>query len=210
MIPMLTLKDISAEKIRDGGLREELPELYKLQEVVQQNHWHKGTTVFAHSLAVMKRVQEITEQLPQHFIGQMGESLGNYSWDDILKLAALLHDIGKPESFAPFGDETKFPGHEAIGAEKAGSIISRFGLNGQEEEIVVELIRRHGDIHLIMSPENLSREQQLAALREQSPHMGLCLLLIGLADTLGSDLETLHPEEFRSRIAFYRQELGLP
>ena len=207
---MLTPHDISIEKIDDDGLKEELPELYRLRDVIQQNHWHNGTTVFAHSLAVMKRLQEITEKLPQKFTAQMSERLGDYSWNDLLKLVALLHDIGKPETFAQFGGETKFPGHEMMGAEKAGSIIGRFGLNEQEKEIVVELIRRHGDIHSIMSPENPSREEQLAAFREQSPHMGLCLLLIGMADTLGSDLGTLHPEEFKSRIVFYRQELGLP
>ena len=147
--------------------------------------------------------------LPQPILGQISEKVKKYSWDDLLTLAALFHDIGKPETFAPFGEETKFPGHEAKGSEKARKILEQFDLDEPEKEIVVELIGRHGDIHLITSPENLSRDEQLAALREESPHIGVCLLLIGMADTLGSDLGTLHQEEFQDRIACYRRELGL-
>jgi tRNA nucleotidyltransferase (CCA-adding enzyme) len=57
----------------------------------------------------------------------------------IVRLTALLHDIGKPATFA----DGHFLGHEAVGADRAGALLGRLRSPRAVRERVVELIRNH-------------------------------------------------------------------
>ena len=56
-----------------------------------------------------------------------------------LRLAALLHDIGKPPTFA----DGHFIGHDAVGAELADALLSRLAFPRREVEAIVALIANH-------------------------------------------------------------------
>jgi len=63
----------------------------------------------------------------------------------ILRIAAMLHDVGKPRSRA-FSDKTKdwtFYDHERIGAEIADPICLRLRFSNDEREHIVHLVRNH-------------------------------------------------------------------
>ncbi|HEU5034652.1 MAG TPA: CCA tRNA nucleotidyltransferase [Mycobacteriales bacterium] len=118
MAPRLGI--VSAERIRDElsklvlgahprlglellvvtGLAEQcLPELARLKETVDEHHRHKD--VYAHTLTVLDQAIALEDDGP----------------DLILRLAALLHDIGKPKtkSIGPRG-KVSFHHHEVVGA----------------------------------------------------------------------------------------------
>ena len=57
----------------------------------------------------------------------------------IVRLAALLHDIGKPATFA----DGHFVGHDAVGADLAGVFLDRLRSPRAVRERVVELVRHH-------------------------------------------------------------------
>jgi tRNA nucleotidyltransferase (CCA-adding enzyme) len=57
----------------------------------------------------------------------------------IVRLAALLHDIGKSATFA----DGHFLGHETVGAELAGALLDRLRSPRSVRERVVELVRHH-------------------------------------------------------------------
>ena len=57
----------------------------------------------------------------------------------IVRLAALLHDIGKPATFA----DGHFLGHESVGADLAGAFLDRLRSPRAVRERVVELVRNH-------------------------------------------------------------------
>ena len=57
----------------------------------------------------------------------------------IVRLAALLHDIGKPSTFA----DGRFVGHETIGAGLAGRFLDRLHSPRAVRERVVALVRQH-------------------------------------------------------------------
>ncbi len=57
----------------------------------------------------------------------------------IVRLAALLHDIGKPATFA----DGHFLGHEAVGADLAGAFLDRLRSPRVVRDRVVELVRNH-------------------------------------------------------------------
>ena len=57
----------------------------------------------------------------------------------VVRLAALLHDIGKPATFA----EGRFLGHETAGAELAAELLARLRFPRSTTDRVVHLIRNH-------------------------------------------------------------------
>jgi putative nucleotidyltransferase with HDIG domain len=57
----------------------------------------------------------------------------------VVRLAALVHDIGKPSTFA----EDRFVGHDAVGAELAGELLGRLRFPRSTVERVVHLVRQH-------------------------------------------------------------------
>ncbi len=65
--------------------------------------------------------------------------------DPVLRIAALLHDVGKPKARA-FSDKTQdwtFYNHERIGAEMAEPILSRLRFSNEERHRIVALVRHH-------------------------------------------------------------------
>ncbi len=65
--------------------------------------------------------------------------------DPVLRIAALLHDVGKPRSRA-FSDKTNdwtFYDHDKIGAEIAEPICTRLRFSNEERERIVALVRHH-------------------------------------------------------------------
>ena len=57
-----------------------------------------------------------------------------------LRLAALLHDVGKPAAYAQGGN---MHGHERIGAQMAQQILQRLGFDRKTTQAVCMLIARH-------------------------------------------------------------------
>ena len=57
----------------------------------------------------------------------------------IVRLAALLHDVGKPATMA----DGHFHGHDAVGAELAAAILDRLRAPRAESDRVVDLVRHH-------------------------------------------------------------------
>jgi poly(A) polymerase/tRNA nucleotidyltransferase (CCA-adding enzyme) len=57
----------------------------------------------------------------------------------VLRLATLLHDIGKPATFA----DGHFLGHDVVGAELAGELLDRLRMPRAVRERVVHLVRQH-------------------------------------------------------------------
>ncbi|HXT98907.1 MAG TPA: CCA tRNA nucleotidyltransferase [Polyangia bacterium] len=136
-------RKVSAERIRDelfkmlaarrpsrglalmhttGLLGEVIPEL--LEGVgCTQNRFHKHD-VFEHTLSVVDET----------------------SGDPVLRLGALLHDVGKPRARQPregAPGEYSFFKHEYVGAEMADAICRRLKLANADRERVVALVKNH-------------------------------------------------------------------
>lgn len=65
----------------------------------------------------------------------------NYSQD--VRLAALLHDIGKPDTKHGDGLNSTFYNHEVVGANISENILSRLKFSNKQIEKVVTLVRYH-------------------------------------------------------------------
>ncbi|HVJ94067.1 MAG TPA: HD domain-containing protein [Labilithrix sp.] len=137
-----TFRKVSAERVREewlktmkakkpsrafevmrtsGILGVSCPEL--LEGVgMEQNKWH-AFDVWRHGMACMDAC-----------VG-----------DPVLRVAALLHDVGKPRSRA-FSEKTNdwtFYDHDRIGAEIADPICARLRFSTEERQRIVALVRHH-------------------------------------------------------------------
>jgi poly(A) polymerase len=123
---------LGLELVVDTGLAEHiLPELPALRLEIDEHHRHKD--VYQHSLTVLE--QAIA----------MEERIGEPAPDLVLRLAALLHDIGKPRTrrFEP-GGGVSFHHHEVVGARLARRRLSAL----RYPKDVVEDVARLTELHL--------------------------------------------------------------
>lgn len=107
-----------------------------------------------------------------------------------LRLAALLHDVGKPRCFTR--DENgvgHFHGHARVGAEMAGEILDRLRCPTKRKERVVTLIAYHG------SCRNTSEKTVRRLLRKLGEDMTRQLLELDRADCHGKPTDD-HQEVF--------------
>ena len=64
--------------------------------------------------------------------------------EPVIRMAALFHDIGKPDCFTLGDDgEGHFYGHAEIGEEKAGEILARLKSDGETRRRVKLLVKNH-------------------------------------------------------------------
>jgi poly(A) polymerase len=109
-----------------------LPELPKLRLEIDEHHRHKD--VYEHSLIVLEQAM------------MMEERLGGP--DLIMRLAALLHDIGKPKTreLLP-GGGVSFHHHEVVGAKLAKARMKALRFDNETIEAVSHLIFHHLRFH---------------------------------------------------------------
>ncbi|MGH8940140.1 MAG: CCA tRNA nucleotidyltransferase, partial [Actinomycetes bacterium] len=116
----------------ETGLAEQvLPELPRLALEIDEHHRHKD--VYEHTLTVLE--QAIALESP-------GEP------DLVLRLAALLHDIGKPKTRRfEEGGRVSFHHHEVVGAKLARSRLTALRFPKDVVEDVAQLVELHLRFH---------------------------------------------------------------
>jgi putative nucleotidyltransferase with HDIG domain len=106
-----------------GMLEHVFPELVAAKGCQQPANYHPEGDVFVHSLLTLEKLSP----------GSGFE----------LALAALLHDIGKPQAARRAEDAMLFPDHWDIGAGIAEAVCRRLRLSNQQTERICWLVRRH-------------------------------------------------------------------
>ena len=117
----------------DTGLCENfLPEIPKLRLEIDEHHHHKD--VYEHTLTVVEQSMALEERLG-------GPNL-------VIRLAALLHDIGKPKTRALIpGGGVSFHHHEVVGARMAKERLKKLRFEHEIVEDVAQLVFLHLRFH---------------------------------------------------------------
>ncbi|GAB3597340.1 CCA tRNA nucleotidyltransferase [Microbacterium tumbae] len=116
----------------DTGLGEEfLPEVSALRLEVDEHHHHKD--VYEHSLTVLQQAIEL-----EH-VRHPGAAP-----DVPLRIAALLHDIGKPRTRKlESGGVVTFHHHDVVGSRMARRRLQALRFDGETTDAVAKLIELH-------------------------------------------------------------------
>ncbi len=125
----------------DTGLAERvLPELPALRLEIDEHHRHKD--VYQHSLTVLAQAIELETGTHEHPTGPVPGP------DLVLRLAALLHDIGKPATrrFEP-GGGVSFHHHEVVGAKLVAKRLRALRFDKDTVQAVARLTELHLRFH---------------------------------------------------------------
>ena len=105
-----------------GMLKEILPELAEGVGVEQNKH--HIYTVYEHSVKSL-------------------QFAAKYNYELNIRLAALLHDIGKPKTKRPKGNDFTFYAHEMVSARMTEKVMERLRFSNDLVEKVAHLVRHH-------------------------------------------------------------------
>jgi putative nucleotidyltransferase with HDIG domain len=169
-------------KMRESGLLFGLfPEIEKASGC-SQNAYHRFD-VLDHTLSACRHIESILNDMwieDSAFRTAIPECMKS-----ILKLAVLLHDIGKPQTRSVDANgSVHFIGHEKIGAEISADIASRLKLSNSDADYLSVLIRNHlRPLLLYRAHQNqsLTRKGIIRLFRSLKLHTP-DLLLMALAD----------------------------
>lgn len=172
--------DYPADGVRlmlNAGLLEYiLPELVKGVGVTQQGTHHEDD-VFDHSLKALTFCP-------------------NSNW--VVRLAALLHDVGKPITFALKNGKATFYNHETVGATIVRNIANRLHFSKEDREKLFMLVRWH----MFSVSEFLTDAAIRRFIRRVGPENTTDMLDLRTADRLGSGVKSTswRHEDFKTRI----------
>jgi poly(A) polymerase len=193
-----------------GLLTALIPELAATKGVEQpQEH---AWDVFDHSIQTVAAMEFVLRESPWEYAG--AEVLAAVPWSDklkehfdreissgstarsMLKLAALLHDIAKPQTKTVEGDRTRFLGHADIGAEKAAAIMEKLRFSNREIQLVSLLIKYHLR-PTQMSNAGMPTDRAIYRYFRATGEVGIDLLYLCLADHLAARAAGLVIPEWR-------------
>ncbi|MBC8429413.1 MAG: CCA tRNA nucleotidyltransferase [Dehalococcoidia bacterium] len=142
---------------------------------------HQGTWKYANEEVLA--IAPWSEVLAEHFAQEVSSGSTGRS---LLKLAALLHDVAKPQTKAVGEDgRTHFLGHAKLGAAIAVDILERLRFSSKEVKLVEVMVREHlrpGQ----MSQGGLPTHRAIYRYFRDTGEAGIDILFLSLADHLAT------------------------
>lgn len=188
------LKDVSAERVRD-----------ELMKIVACPRAHKGIELMRETGLLQIVLPELLEgykvgQNKHHKFDVYEHSLKSLEYADkkdfptLVKLASLLHDIGKPKTKRGQGINSTFYGHEVVGGRMAARIMERLKFSKKEAEKVVSLVRYH---LFYYNAGEVTESSVRRLIRNVGTQNVEDLLLVRQADRIGSGCPKAEPYKLR-------------
>ncbi|MDO4538422.1 MAG: HD domain-containing protein [Coriobacteriales bacterium] len=179
-----------------GQLSPWFCEIESLRGVPQNPVYHPEGDVWAHTMLVLDAAAELREQASDPF--------------DFM-LAALVHDVGKPQTTRTLEDGRLVAyGHEAAGVPVAKAFLRRLGVRNKTESYVLNMVELH------MAPLSLARQGARQKSYNKLFDQSVCprdLLLLAFADArgrVGATLDEATRSELEDRLAAFEELMALP
>jgi tRNA nucleotidyltransferase (CCA-adding enzyme) len=203
------LKDISRERIRDEFIR-----------IINSNQ-PMMALIMAQQLGILEYISpELTkgigiEQNQAHSYDVFGHILralqhaADKNWGFDVRLAALFHDVSKPETrrWSPEKNDWTFHGHEVVGSRATKRALEDLKFPRETIEKVTKLVRWH---MFFSDPEQIS----LSAVRRMIRNVGeeniWELLELRICDRIGTGRPKEQPFRFRKYKAMVEEALRDP
>lgn len=197
-----------------GATAAVLPELERQRGVEQSQYHHLD--VHAHTRAVLAETIALERDLAPAF-GEHAEALIDFLntplADDLtrgqaLRFGALLHDIAKPDTrdMTPAGRVT-FIGHDELGAQLAGEIMTRLRTSERLRQHVGALARHHLRLGFLVHSAPLQRRDIYRYLLETEP-VPVDVTVLSVADRMATKGVAVHEAAIESHLGLARELVG--
>ena len=176
---------------RLGVLEVVLPEMAPLRGCTQSGYHQLD--VWEHTLHVVEGVAEIADH-PAHYLpghaAMVAEELGRTVGDEltagqVLRLAALFHDIRKPQTRTERDGRISFVGHDRQGAETAAAVLARWKASNAVIGFCKAMVLEHLVLGFAIPHRPLDRRRAYRYLRATRP-WPVSSVVLSLADRLAT------------------------
>lgn len=175
------IKNISQERIRD--------ELIKIMESDYPIYgiWLlRESGLLQHIMPELEEGVDMSQNL-HHIYSVFFHNLLSLQYcpsDDYrVRLAALLHDIGKSRTKQGEGRNATFHGHEIVGAKMAQSLLKRLKFSKEDQEKITHLVRQHMFYYAI---DEITDAGVRRIIKRIGPGSIKDILAVRVADRMGS------------------------
>jgi putative nucleotidyltransferase with HDIG domain len=129
------------------------------------------------------------------------------NYDLSIRLAALLHDVGKPQTKRGEGEDSTFYGHDVVGAKMTLKIMDRLKFPKKITEKVALMVRHH----LFQSdPDKISDSAVRRVVRNVGEENVWDLINVRLCDRIGSGVPKAEPFRLRKYLTMLERALREP
>lgn len=189
---------------KHGVLAEVMPQLRVMDDCPQGGYHHLA--VWQHSLETVRQLEKIfSEKMDSQCADYLDETIGgSHSRRALMKLAALLHDIGKPDTRKKEGDRYSFHGHEHVGAGITRIIARQLKLSVKESHAVEDMVRWHLRPGYLSNFKRPSEKAWFRYLRDTKTE-GASIGLLALADQRSTRGPLTLPEDQRHHESICRE-----
>lgn len=201
---MLKISSISVEKLRNNEFKKNLPEIYELKEVIENNNWHNNDSVFNHTLTTLEKLEELLTNAKNKISSYFNQKVDNYTRKQLLFLSAVFHDIAKKETLVENNNLTSCSNHEEMSSQKVKTILDRFDLSEKEKKLIIKTIKYHDKINIILESDNKELKEKYKEFKIKYPDIFLEITLLAIADTLGGQLKDNCLDNYKLRMNFYQ------
>ncbi len=159
-----------------------MPEIEVMRGVKQGPYHHLN--VWQHTLETVRQLENALKELKnsrqlQDYLDEVISS--GRCRRALIKLGALLHDIGKPAALRRENGKTIFHGHERIGANISKDICERLKLSNDETETLGRIVLWHLRPGYLADNEEVTPRAIFRYFRD-TQREGASVLLLSLAD----------------------------
>ncbi|MCP6718561.1 MAG: HD domain-containing protein [Patescibacteria group bacterium] len=129
----------------------------------------------------------------EHYIRSL-DYAAKQNFNRHVRLASLLHDIGKPRVKEGKGKDATFYNHEIVGAKMTLQILNRLKFSKKDIEKIAKLVRYH---LFYYTPEEVGESSVRRLVRQVGPENMEELLQVRMADRIGSGVPKAEPYKLR-------------
>ncbi|MGB9807168.1 MAG: CCA tRNA nucleotidyltransferase [Thermosulfidibacteraceae bacterium] len=169
-------------------LKEIIQEL-KEAEMLESGKLY-GDTLAEHLIYSYLFAEELLNNLekliPRNLMEMLEEETESHlTKKTLIKLGALLHDIGKPRTFMIRDSVATFWGHDRIGSKMTKDILKNLRFSSKTAKFVSKLVESHMRLHLLARAGTITERAKGRFSRELDID-GIAVIIVTLADSLAS------------------------
>lgn len=116
------------------------------------------------------------------------------NFDMQVRLASLLHDVGKPRTKNGDGPDSTFYNHEIVGAKMTAKILDRLKFSSKDNEKITKLVRHHLFYYNV---DEVGESSVRRLVRQVGFENMDDLLCVRMADRIGSGVPKAEPYKLR-------------
>jgi tRNA nucleotidyltransferase/poly(A) polymerase len=191
-----------------------LPELAALKGVTQNDFHHLD--VYEHVLAASDAMGELLVDPSDFFpetaaalVGRLDSPLaGDATRRQVLSLASVLHDCGKPDCrYTDEQERVRFFDHDRLSAAKAEAVLIRFRVGRRTTGAITQLVRQHMHLVALVSERDASERARVRYIKATSPYTPESILL-SVSDRLAVRGPRSPEEEIARHLDFAREMMN--